>query len=77
VRQQHGPFVLAGDFNMTPWTDKLTGFTQATRLKRYSTFHFTWPLHARDITLLPFVAIDNCVARLRQHRDMGRPAAWL
>jgi endonuclease/exonuclease/phosphatase (EEP) superfamily protein YafD len=62
VRQQHGPLILAGDFNMTPWTDKLTGFTQATGLKRYNTFHFTWPLKARGITLMPFVAIDHVFA---------------
>jgi endonuclease/exonuclease/phosphatase (EEP) superfamily protein YafD len=62
VRQQHGPLILAGDFNMSPWTDKLTGFTQATGLERYNTFHFTWPLHARGLTLLPFVAIDHVFA---------------
>jgi endonuclease/exonuclease/phosphatase (EEP) superfamily protein YafD len=62
VRQQHGPLIVAGDFNMTPWTDKLTGFTQATGLKRYNTFHFTWPLHEHGITVLPFVAIDHVFA---------------
>jgi endonuclease/exonuclease/phosphatase (EEP) superfamily protein YafD len=62
VRQQHGPLILAGDFGMTPWSDKLRGFTEATGLKRYNTFHFTWPLHARGLTLLPFVAIDNVFA---------------
>jgi endonuclease/exonuclease/phosphatase (EEP) superfamily protein YafD len=62
VRQQHGPLILAGDFNMSPWTDKLTSFTQATGLERYNTFHFTWPLHARGLALLPFVAIDHVFA---------------
>jgi endonuclease/exonuclease/phosphatase (EEP) superfamily protein YafD len=62
VRHQTGPLIVAGDFNLTPWTDKLTGFTQATGLKRYNTFHFTWPLHARGLTLLPFVAIDHVFA---------------
>ncbi len=62
VRQQHGPLIVAGDFNMTPWTDKLTGFTQTTGLKRYNTFHFTWPLHVRGIPFLPFVAIDHVFA---------------
>ncbi len=62
VRQQHGPLIVAGDFNMTPWTDKLTGFTQTTGLKRCNTFHFTWPLHVHGIPLLPFVAIDNIFA---------------
>jgi endonuclease/exonuclease/phosphatase (EEP) superfamily protein YafD len=72
VRHQHGPFVLAGDFNMTPWTDKLAGFTQATGLKRYNTFHFTWPLHVPGITLLPFVAIDNIFAS----PDFANIATW-
>ncbi len=62
VRQQHGPLVLAGDFNMTPWTDKLTGFTQATGLRRYNTFHFTWPLKVHGVPFLPLVATDNVFA---------------
>jgi endonuclease/exonuclease/phosphatase (EEP) superfamily protein YafD len=72
VRQQHGPLILAGDFGMTPWTDKLTGFTQATGLERYNTFHFTWPLHAHGIMLLPFVAIDNVFAS----PDFANIATW-
>ena len=62
VRQHHGPLIVAGDFNLTPWTDKLTGFTQATELKRYNTFHFTWPLHVHGTPLLPFVAVDHVFA---------------
>ncbi len=62
VRHQTGPLIVAGDFNMTPWTDKLTGFTQATGLERYNTFHFTWPLHVGGIPLLPFVATDHVFA---------------
>jgi endonuclease/exonuclease/phosphatase (EEP) superfamily protein YafD len=72
VRQQHGPFVLTGDFNMTPRNDKLAGFTQATGLKRSNTFHFNWPLHARGITLLPFVAIDNVFSS----PDFATIATW-
>ena len=59
VRHQTGPLIVAGDFDMTPWTDKLTSFTQATGLERYNTFHFTWPLHIGGIPLLPFVASDQ------------------
>jgi endonuclease/exonuclease/phosphatase (EEP) superfamily protein YafD len=62
VRHQTGPLIVAGDFSLTPWSDKLRGFTEATGLKRYNTFHFTWPLHAHGITLLPFVAIDHVFA---------------
>jgi endonuclease/exonuclease/phosphatase (EEP) superfamily protein YafD len=72
VRQQHGPLILAGDFGMTPWTDKLTGFTQATGLERYNTFGFTWPLHVHGIPLLPFVAIDNIFAS----PDFANIATW-
>jgi endonuclease/exonuclease/phosphatase (EEP) superfamily protein YafD len=62
VRHQTGPLIVAGDFNLTLWTDKLTGFTQATGLERYNSFHFTWPLHVHGIKLLPFVAIDHVFA---------------
>ncbi len=62
VRHQTGPLIVAGDFNLTPWTDKLTGFTQATGLERYNTFQFTWPLHFDGIDVLPFVATDNVFA---------------
>jgi endonuclease/exonuclease/phosphatase (EEP) superfamily protein YafD len=62
VRHQTGPLIVAGDFDMTPWTDKLTGFTETTGLGRYNTFHFTWPLHVGSIPLLPFVASDQVFA---------------
>jgi endonuclease/exonuclease/phosphatase (EEP) superfamily protein YafD len=64
VRHQTGPLIVAGDLNLTPWTDKLTGFTQATGLKRYNTFHFTWPLKVHGVPFLPFVATDNVFASL-------------
>ncbi|HEX2447904.1 MAG TPA: endonuclease/exonuclease/phosphatase family protein [Methyloceanibacter sp.] len=38
------PIVVAGDFNMTPWTDQLKHFTYLTGLGRFNTFHFTWPM---------------------------------
>jgi endonuclease/exonuclease/phosphatase (EEP) superfamily protein YafD len=62
VRHQTGPLIVAGDFSLTPWTDKLRGFSEATGLKRYNSFHFTWPLHVRALTLPPFVAIDHVFA---------------
>jgi len=62
VRHRTGPLIVAGDFNLTPWTDKLTAFTQATALRRYNTFHFTWPLQLHGIAVLPFVATDNVFA---------------
>lgn len=52
------PLIVAGDFNLTPWSVKLQRFTQETGLKRYNTFLPTWPMDK----LLPFVTIDNVFA---------------
>ncbi len=65
VRHQTRPLIVAGDFDLTPWTDKLTGFTQATGLDRYNSFHFTWPLHFHGSALVPFVATDNVFASVQ------------
>jgi endonuclease/exonuclease/phosphatase (EEP) superfamily protein YafD len=62
VRNQTTPLIVAGDFNMTPWTVKLQRITAATGLKRYNTFHPTWPLRVRGVRLLPFAATDNVLA---------------
>jgi endonuclease/exonuclease/phosphatase (EEP) superfamily protein YafD len=56
------PLVVAGDFNMSTWTEKLGRFTKATRLERYNTFSLTWPMRRWNIPLLPLVAIDNVFA---------------
>jgi endonuclease/exonuclease/phosphatase (EEP) superfamily protein YafD len=56
------PLVVAGDFNMTPWSDRLKQFTYVTGLGRYNTFHFTWPMRWREYPLMPLVAIDNVFA---------------
>ncbi|MGH6833593.1 MAG: endonuclease/exonuclease/phosphatase family protein [Methyloceanibacter sp.] len=57
-----GRLVVAGDFNMSPWTEKLARFTRVTRLERYNTLHLTWPMRRGKLRLLPFVAIDNVFA---------------
>jgi len=62
VRSRTLPLIVAGDFNMSPWTRKLERFTDATELKRYNTAHLTWPMRWRGIPLLPLVAIDNLFA---------------
>lgn len=62
VLQRSGPLVVAGDFNMSPWTEKLARFTYVTGLERYNTFHLTWPMGRRDLRLPPLVAIDNVFA---------------
>lgn len=56
------PIVMAGDFNMSPWTEKLGRFERSSELKRYNTFHLTWPMQRRSVPLLPLVAIDNVFA---------------
>jgi len=59
VRSRTMPLVVAGDFNMSPWTEKLAHFTEQTGIKRYNTLHLTWPMRRGNIPLLPLVAIDN------------------
>jgi endonuclease/exonuclease/phosphatase (EEP) superfamily protein YafD len=62
VLSRTGPLVVAGDFNMTPWTKKLARFTRVTGLERYNTFHLTWPMRRGRVQLLPLIAIDNVFA---------------
>jgi endonuclease/exonuclease/phosphatase (EEP) superfamily protein YafD len=62
VQSRSGPLILAGDFNMAPWTVKLKTFTVTTGLRRYNTFCPTWPMRWRDIRLLPLIPIDNVFA---------------
>lgn len=56
------PLIMAGDFNMSPWTEKLQRFERSTGLARFNTFHFTWPMKRGDVPLSAFVAIDNVFA---------------
>lgn len=56
------PLVVAGDFNMSPWTEKLARFTRNSGLARYNTLHLTWPMRRGNLPLLPLVAIDNVFA---------------
>lgn len=62
------PVIVAGDFNMTPWTDQLKRFTHVTGLGRFNTFHFSWPMRWRRLPIVPVVAIDNVFAS----RDFAR-----
>lgn len=39
------PLLIAGDFNLTPFSWKLSKFAWETGLKRYSTFQRSWPGH--------------------------------
>ncbi len=62
VQSRTGPLIVAGDFNMTPWTVKLKRFTESTGLGRFNTFYPTWPMRWREVPLLPLVPIDNIFA---------------
>jgi endonuclease/exonuclease/phosphatase (EEP) superfamily protein YafD len=56
------PLIVAGDFNMSPWTEKLRRIIRTAGIRRYNTFHLTWPLRRGRLPLLPLVAIDNVLA---------------
>ena len=62
MKAQDGPLILAGDFNMTPWTVKMRTFTEVTGLGRFNTFNPTWPMRWRSVPLLPLLPIDNVFA---------------
>ena len=47
LRGRNLPVIVAGDFNLTPWTEQLKGVIRATGLQRYNTFHPTWPMRWR------------------------------
>jgi endonuclease/exonuclease/phosphatase (EEP) superfamily protein YafD len=66
------PLVVAGDFNMTPWTDQLQRFTQATRLGRYNTFIFSWPMRWRKYGFVPLFAIYHVFAS----KAFAKIGAW-
>ena len=62
VQSRDLPIVMAGDFNMSPWTEKLGRFERSSGLKRYNTSHLTWPMQEGGVAVLPLVAIDNVFA---------------
>lgn len=61
------PKIVAGDFNLSPWTWKFNKITWTTGLTRHGTFAFSWPVYSRvaekhGLPWLPmpsFVLIDN------------------
>jgi len=71
------PLVVAGDFNMSPWTERLARFTEQTGLKRYNTLHLTWPMRRGNVPLLPLVAIDNVFASPHFAKIATMGAPWL
>ncbi|MBL8893204.1 MAG: endonuclease/exonuclease/phosphatase family protein [Rhizobiales bacterium] len=67
-----GAYIIAGDFNLSPWSWKLNKLTAETGLRRHVTFALSWPMHR----LFPFVLIDNVLATpdfaTISARDAGR-----
>ena len=47
--------IVAGDFNATPWSNRLISMTTKLELQRSATFQHTWPSHF----LMPLFLIDN------------------
>lgn len=72
------PVILAGDFNLTPWSYQLNRLTWRSGLRRHGLVGFSWP--SRDAGLLPppMVLIDNVLTspevsgeRFQVHGDVG------
>ena len=58
VRRRPGPLVVAGDFNLTPFSWKLLKFMHRTGLRPHVVEAFSWPAHR----FLPVVLLDNVLA---------------
>jgi endonuclease/exonuclease/phosphatase (EEP) superfamily protein YafD len=56
-QEQADPVILAGDFNLTPWSYKLALFAHGTGLVRHSTFLRSWPSEGR--LPVPVFPIDH------------------
>jgi endonuclease/exonuclease/phosphatase (EEP) superfamily protein YafD len=48
-----GPAIIAGDFNMTPWSYRLQRLLAATGLRRHATFLRSWPTDLHPLFRLP------------------------
>ncbi|MDJ0514238.1 MAG: endonuclease/exonuclease/phosphatase family protein [Methyloceanibacter sp.] len=55
AQERTSPLIVAGDFNLTPWSAKLQRFSREAGMRRTNTFMLTWPVRE----LPAFVAIDN------------------
>lgn len=55
VKNRKEPIIIAGDFNHTPWSWRLTRFAHSTGLKRHATFGASWPAGK----LFPAFLIDH------------------
>jgi endonuclease/exonuclease/phosphatase (EEP) superfamily protein YafD len=56
--EAEGTQIIAGDFNLTPFSWKLNRLTAASGLRRHATFGASWPA----FPLFPFVLLDNLLS---------------
>jgi endonuclease/exonuclease/phosphatase (EEP) superfamily protein YafD len=54
-----GPLIIAGDFNMTPWSYRLQRLLAATGLRRHATFLSSWPTDGQYRLPYPAFLIDH------------------
>jgi endonuclease/exonuclease/phosphatase (EEP) superfamily protein YafD len=63
LRAAHkGPLIIAGDFNMTPWSFRLQGFLARADLRRHATFLRSWPTDRQFLAPFPAFLIDHVMA---------------
>lgn len=62
------PLIVAGDFNLTPWTFTLARFTAATGLVRHTGLSGSWPATSRSLP--PLFPIDHVMTS--QHFSAAR-----
>jgi endonuclease/exonuclease/phosphatase (EEP) superfamily protein YafD len=54
-----GPLIIAGDFNMTPWSYRLQHLLAVTGLRRHATFLRSWPTDGQYRLPWPTFLIDH------------------
>jgi endonuclease/exonuclease/phosphatase (EEP) superfamily protein YafD len=54
-----GPTIVAGDFNMTPWSWRQQGLLAATGWRRHATLLRSWPTDGQFRLIWPTFLIDN------------------
>lgn len=80
MRQASEPVILAGDFNLSPWSYMLTRLTYTGGLRQQGLIGFTWPSRKKTTgpPWPPAVLIDNVLtspgifgSNFRVHEDVG------
>ena len=62
------PFIVAGDFNLSPWSWKMARFQKTTGLRSHTSYMFSWPAHR----LIPFVQLDHILTSPHFKTVIGR-----